>query len=602
MKDDQALETEALATEMADEDDQDIIESNPENVDEGSKDFVEPDIAEQKDTTESVKYDEDTITTTKENIDDTAEAPKDETEKVTNAATIEDTIKDTGDEVAENDRASQEPVDSIIKDAEKEIQNLEIGDAKPDISGTSQEDEKKPFSPYDLVDENSPEVCESGKIVDMQENVIGTVNEVMAPKLAGFKVDKEGNVINHEGHIVAKAELYAPEEELFNPNPTIQKDSPEVRESGKVVDNEDNIVGAIDKQLASKLVGFKVNKDGDVINPEGHIVARAELIKVDEKDKPFNSNNSVDENSPEVKKSGKILDMDDNLVGYVDKGVASKLAGFKVDREGNIIDHEGHIVGRADMIKSEEEKEEEDKPFNPNPNIHPDSPEVRKSGKVLDMDDNIVGHVDKELAVKLAGFKVDPDGYIINDQGHTVGKAQMLERMTEEERKEQTEEEEYRKIANQMSQAIQQSLDKIKPILKEITDSIDDEESKSQKERDEQKLVDHVKPLIEQASSILQETNGAIRGLDPSGRIAKKAQGRTFERKASPEEHHLADLLAQLSGEVTTTIDKAKKKIRNMPHAKRELSPLWNILESPLLQILSGVGLLLTGVLGLVGR
>ncbi|OAC99196.1 hypothetical protein MUCCIDRAFT_133761, partial [Mucor lusitanicus CBS 277.49] len=126
---------------------------------------------------------------------------------------------------------------------------------------------------------------------------------------------------------------------------------------------------------------------------------------------------------------------------------------------------------------------------------------------------------------------------------------------------------------------------------------IDDEEAKPQKERDEQKLVDTVKPLIEQGSAILEECNGAIRGLDPSGRIAKQAQAKTSARKATPEEYHLADLLAQLSGEVSTTIDKAKKKVRNMPHAKKELSPLWNILQSPLLQILSAVGLLLTGVL-----
>lgn len=39
-----------------------------------------------------------------------------------------------------------------------------------------------------------------------------------------------------------------------------------------------------------------------------------------------------------------------------------------------------------------------------------------------------------------------------------------------------------------------------------------------------------------------------------------------------------------------------------MPHAKKEINPLWNLLSEPLAQILAAVGLLLSGVLGLVGK
>ena len=39
-----------------------------------------------------------------------------------------------------------------------------------------------------------------------------------------------------------------------------------------------------------------------------------------------------------------------------------------------------------------------------------------------------------------------------------------------------------------------------------------------------------------------------------------------------------------------------------MPHAKKELNPLWGLLSEPLFQILAAVGLLLNGVLGLVGK
>jgi len=40
--------------------------------------------------------------------------------------------------------------------------------------------------------------------------------------------------------------------------------------------------------------------------------------------------------------------------------------------------------------------------------------------------------------------------------------------------------------------------------------------------------------------------------------------------------------------------------IQDMPHAKKELSPFLVLLQNPLAQIVAAVGLLLTGVLGLV--
>lgn len=39
-----------------------------------------------------------------------------------------------------------------------------------------------------------------------------------------------------------------------------------------------------------------------------------------------------------------------------------------------------------------------------------------------------------------------------------------------------------------------------------------------------------------------------------------------------------------------------------MPKAKKELNPLWGLLNEPLFQIIAAVGLLLSGVLGIVGR
>jgi hypothetical protein len=152
-----------------------------------------------------------------------------------------------------------------------------------------------------------------------------------------------------------------------------------------------------------------------------------------------------------------------------------------------------------------------------------------------------------------------------------------------------------------------------------ITDAIEAAERQPKEELDEQKLVDTVRPLIEQGGAILTEANGVIRGLDPDGRIQANAKHKTASREATPEEHHLAEVLKELTTTVTQTIENAKKKIAGMPHAKKELNPLWNLLAGkqapspastlniltylePLGQIIAAVGLLLSGVLGLVGR
>ncbi|CEG71638.1 hypothetical protein RMATCC62417_07341 [Rhizopus microsporus] len=332
-----------------------------------------------------------------------------------------------------------------------------------------------------------------------------------------------------------------------------------------------------------------------------------------------------------VNKSGLVIDKKSgSVIGRLVEGKAKKLTSKKIGENGVIADEKGNTIGRVEPVDQDTSDETSDSESGdercPSSTGARELKETKSNGadefgdggKAIEQnkrdtekpeDDNSSDQAEEKREAKKSddenkdtGMKVDNKGNVVNHKGHTMVNAEMIKQKTDEEYKEEAEEEEYKKLADSMSNAIEQSLDKIKPILKMITETIEHEESKPEKERDEQKLVNNVRPLIEQASNILGEAHGAIKGLDPTGQIAKTAQAKTSQRKASPEEYHLAELLSQLTGEVTTTIDKAKKKIKNMPYAKKQLSPLWNILQSPLLQILSAVGLLLAGVLGLVGN
>jgi hypothetical protein len=68
-------------------------------------------------------------------------------------------------------------------------------------------------------------------------------------------------------------------------------------------------------------------------------------------------------------------------------------------------------------------------------------------------------------------------------------------------------------------------------------------DARKEDERDENELVEQVKPLLEQAEKILNETNGAVKGADPDNKLANKAKRNMADHKATPEEQRLAEAL-----------------------------------------------------------
>ncbi len=109
-------------------------------------------------------------------------------------------------------------------------------------------------------------------------------------------------------------------------------------------------------------------------------------------------------------------------------------------------------------------------------------------------------------------------------------------------------------LADRISQCVESSLDKIKPILKLITNHIDKADRTPKDELDEEELVKQVRPLLEEGGKILQETNGSIRALDPDGRIQSNAKAKAAGREASPEQYRLAELLKDVSVPVPRNI------------------------------------------------
>ncbi|KAJ7611924.1 hypothetical protein DFH06DRAFT_1345320 [Mycena polygramma] len=157
-------------------------------------------------------------------------------------------------------------------------------------------------------------------------------------------------------------------------------------------------------------------------------------------------------------------------------------------------------------------------------------------------------------------------------------------------------------LAEHLCRIIEAANQKCTPLCKMIRKNIESMFEKKEEDRDEKELVKNVKPLLEQAEKILNETNGSIRGADPNNRLSNKATRSVADHSATPEEQRLAEALKILVEEVGGTIEWARDKLDSFPKAKSDLGPLLDAMGQPLTQIVGGVGLLLTGVLNLVGK
>ncbi|KAL8708295.1 MAG: hypothetical protein Q9220_006770 [cf. Caloplaca sp. 1 TL-2023] len=487
----------------------------------------------------------------------------------------------------------------------------ELAGKKCDEEGQIWNDSGKVIGRCELIPENEREakpegpfagldcvVVKDGMVEDEEGNTVGVVVEGDPKRLIGRAVDEDGDIVDKYGNVKGRAEPYEePEEEAVDLSSLAGK---VVNKQGNVVDEHGTIFGRIAEGDPATLAGRKVDGEGQIWSDDGKVIGRAELIPGGEQEKPEGPFSNFDEKT--VAKDGMVVDQAGNIIGRLIEGQDEQaLVGRKVDDDGDILDKSGNVIGKAERWTPEEKKRE----INPMAGH-----KVNQDGEVRDENGELLGRVTEGHLPTLIGKEVDDNGYVIDNDGNRVGECTLIQNIPEEEEPEMTEEElealrkkqEDAEIANKMNYILQQTLERIDPVLKNLTERLEKADRTPKEELDEEEVVKDVKPMLEEGGRILQECNGAIRGLDPDGHIAANAKARAASGEATPEEHRLAESLKELTTNVVKTIDNAKKKVADMPHAKKELSPLWGLLTEPLFQIIAAVGLLLSGVLGLVGK
>ncbi|PKY00336.1 hypothetical protein P168DRAFT_244432, partial [Aspergillus campestris IBT 28561] len=447
-------------------------------------------------------------------------------------------------------------------------------------------------------------VGDDGLVHDVRGMVVGRIVEGDASALRGRAVDDDGDIVDRFGTSKGRAEPYQEEKEE-EPQPEEQDlsilEGKTVNKAGNVVDEHGTVVGRIVSGDGRRLAGRRVDGQGQVWGDSGNVVGRAELIPGAEQERPEGPFFGFE--GATVGADGVVADSTGQVIGRVVEGDAARLLGRPVDEDGDILDKNGNGIGRAERWQPES------KPRNVSPMA---GRKVTREGEVRDSDGNLIGKLTAGNLATLVGREIDDNGYVVDNDGNRLGECTLLENIpepepepegpTDAEKEEQRKAEEDQQLAKKMSAIVSQAMDRMRPICKMISEHVDKADRTPREELDEEALVQQVKPLLEEGGNILQECNGAIRALDPDGRIAATAKARAASHEASPAEYALADQLKELTDTVVQTIDHGKKRIADMPHAKKQLNPLWGLLSEPLFQIIAAVGLLLTGVLGLVGR
>ena len=311
-------------------------------------------------------------------------------------------------------------------------------------------------------------VAEDGFVKDSEGNVVGKVIEGDWKKLLGRSVDEDGEIVDRYGNVKGKAEPYEePEvEEVVKDLSSLENKI--VNKQGNVVDEHGTIFGQVVDGELKNLIGCKVDGEGQIWSANGKVIGHADTVEGGPgkgSDGPFSNFDQTivakdDEHGIVVK------DAAGQIVGKVIEGDEQALVGRHVDDDGDIIDKNGNVIGKA--IRWEPEVKERTK--NPMSGCR-----VNKEGEVRDQNGEVIGMLTDGNILQCAGKEVDDNGYVVDQDGNQVGACTLLEYIQQEEEvEEETEEDRKRReeneVAKKISSIINQTIDKMEPICKSITE------------------------------------------------------------------------------------------------------------------------------------
>ena len=218
--------------------------------------------------------------------------------------------------------------------------------------------------PYELPEEEAPPEVDlsmlEGKVVNKTGNVVDPATGAVLgrivegdKRLAGRKVDGKGQIWSDNGQVIGRAELIPGAEQQKAEGPFYGFDNAEVGKDGVVIDSG-RIIGRLIEGDAKRLLGRKVDEDGDVVDKNGNTIGKAERWEPEEKPRDVNPMSGR-----KVTKEGEVRDADGNLIGKLTSGNLATLVGKSIDDNGFVVDNDGNKIGECTLVENIPGPEEE---------------------------------------------------------------------------------------------------------------------------------------------------------------------------------------------------------------------------------------------------
>ncbi|EXL65372.1 hypothetical protein FOPG_18400 [Fusarium oxysporum f. sp. conglutinans race 2 54008] len=570
----------------------------------------------------------------------------------------EDKLKEV---VPEEAKETTDKAEDNAKDAPEDAKDI-LEEAKDNVtSKVDEQDVPKPEDVEDKLQEKTEDVPKPEDVEDkLQEKTEGAKDDVPkseAPEVPEGDVPKSkapGNKIpsgeapgdDGDKSMASGDDLksVAPGEEAAGVTDEVKSKAAEGEEDaeGKAIEGEETAEGKVpegeeaaadltdetkDKAAKGEEAAGDLPEDVEGKAAEGEETAEGKVAEGEEaaggvgkeaKDKAAEGEEAVEDKAAEgeeaakepldftilkgttVEKEGNLVNEKGDKLGKVVEGELKQLIGLYSDDQGIIWDKTGKQLGKAEPIP---EWDREQKDFS----ILKDTT-VDNNGNLVNDKGHLIGRVIEGEIKQLIGLTSDDQGTIWDRTGMQVGKAEPLPEWERGEQKDYsilkgTTVDKDGNLINEKGHLFGKVIEgEIKQLIGLASDdqgtiwnrtgmAVGKAEPLPEWERGEQKDFSILK------GAVVYKEGGLVN--DKGDTIGKQ---KTAAGEATPEEAHLANLLKELSTEIQTTIEEGKRKLEGMPHAKKEINPLWALLAEPLFQIVAAVGLLLSGVLGLVGK
>lgn len=319
----------------------------------------------------------------------------------------------TSEDIEDSSKIQPEQPHTPVPGDGEDDDNIDADKLKPDAN--------KLDEAIDLGDNEDQDPSEDLK-TDAAETEQGTVEE---PSEIGNPVEdveqtgeKVGEEVEHTGEdtIEEPSEIGHPEEDLEQAGENV---GDEVEHAGEGTVEEPSEIGnpEEDVEQTGEKLGEEAEQAGEGVEQTGEEVeqtgekAGEDVEQTGEEaaeEVPTDALNFAILEGKTVNKGGFVVDDKGDPVGKIIEGDIKKLMGKKPDKDGNIWNDSGKIIGKAEPIPDDDREPASTAPFEDFPDAVVDA-----SGKIL-FENRKVGVVTEGDPKTLAGKKVDADGDILD--------------------------------------------------------------------------------------------------------------------------------------------------------------------------------------------